>query len=419
MTGYFNWFIGIGIMVDFWLYHCISHRLIRKSPSFKANHLILGIVFATALTLVRFFLRLYLKEALLVDFMFTVANFIGVLIVFKILHRQYLLDTIFLTVVTIAITTSVLLPLIFLRALDINQFFIYVVTQIGAVLIIILICKIVKLYKLYNMIQHKLLPNVLVKQMFLIFCAIILIYSILPNQQNLLHHFLFLSALVVFAIILVPTTMRLYQKSMKEMISIHDLYNSLLSTGIAIENMEDLEAIRSKFKEHCKRFGIDLSSIDFKNNDGQGMNRQIDQFIHLKKEQRTTNIEVISEIGYYNDHKHVDLQQLLQWLGTLLDNAFDASISHPIYVRVVVTSTRISLSVANEYLSDHKRDFEVMFEKGYSTKGEGRGLGLYQLQQTVSEFGGHIACFEEYKETYECYYLTILIELKPKSSAIN
>jgi len=411
MTGYFTWFIGA--MVDFWLYYLISHHLIRKKPSFKINHIILGVFLAILLTVVGIFLSFHFHGGLLWNFMFKVVIFVGMLIVFRVLHGRSLLDSLFLTIVTTAITTSVLLPLIFLRALNVNQSFIYLITQVGATLIVILICKKVKLYKLYDMIQRRLLPNILVKQIFLIFCLILFIYSIIPgHEHNLFYHFLFLSALVLLAAILIPVTMRLYQKSMKEMISIHDLYNSLLSTGIAIESMHDLEAVKSKFKEHCERFGIDLNSINFKHNDIHGVNQQIERFIDLKKEHRKTRSQVISDIGYYKDHHQVELQQLLQWLGTLLDNAFDATIKHPIHSRVVVTSTRVSLSVANEYLGEREQHFDTMFEKGYSTKGEGRGLGLYQLQQTVSELGGHVVCFEEYNEMYDSYYLTILIEFK-------
>jgi len=406
-----TWFIGM--IVEFSLYYLISNRLIRKTPSFKVNHIGLGVLFAASLTLVGFSLRFYLGEALLWDFMFAVVKFIAVFVVFKLMYGRCLLDTLFLAIMTSAIITSVLMPLTFLGTLNINQDLIYFMTHVGAILIIILVCKVVKLYKLYDMIQYKLLPNILVKQIFLIFCSILLIYSIIPNyEHNLFYHFLFLSALVMFAVILVPTTMKFYQKSMKEMISIHDLYNSLLSTGIAIENMDDLDAVKYKFREHCKRFGIDLSITDFKNSDLQCLNQQIEHFISLKKEHRDMNIAIISDIGYYNDYKEVELQQILQWLGTLLDNAFDAAINQPIYVKTVVTNTRISLSVANEYSEERECNFDTMFEKGYSTKGEGRGLGLYQLQQTVTNFGGHVVCFEEHREAYNCNYLTILIEFK-------
>ena len=205
-----------------------------------------------------------------------------------------------------------------------------------------------------------------------------------------------------------------------ELILLHELYNSLLSTGIIIEGMDDVEAVKSIFREHCLRFGVDLNVIDYKNNNMQGINQQIMRFIQLKKAQHEVDIELILDIGYYSDYKKVDLQQLMRWLGTLLDNAFDATEDNPIYIRIVVTSKRVSLSVANEYAGERNQDFNAMFEKGYSTKSEGRGLGLYYLQQTVSELGGCITCFEEYHEAHDCYYLTFLLEfsnncLKSKS----
>ena len=33
---------------------------------------------------------------------------------------------------------------------------------------------------------------------------------------------------------------------------------------------------------------------------------------------------------------------------------------------------------------------EIIFEKGYSTKGEGRGTGLYQVKSMVENLGGKI-----------------------------
>ena len=35
-------------------------------------------------------------------------------------------------------------------------------------------------------------------------------------------------------------------------------------------------------------------------------------------------------------------------------------------------------------------DLEHIFENGYSTKGEGRGTGLYQVKTMVENFGGKI-----------------------------
>ena len=412
MAEYFTWFVSA--MVYFGLCYLISHRLIRNRPKFEVSHVSLGILFALVLTGVGV-LSYDLNENLLWNFIRKIIIFISLLIGFKMLYGRNLLDTFFLTVVTRAITTSGLLPLIFLRVFNINQQLPQFIMQMGVVLLVMLVCEKVQLYKLYDIFQHKLLPNMVAKQIFLIFYVLLFFYSLIAISSygpNLRYHALFLSILVLFIVILIPMMIKLYQMSIKEMVLSHDLYNSLLSIGIVIESMNDLEAVKYKLKEYYGRFGIDLSNGDGKETDQCGINQQIERFIHLKKRHRKTNVEIISDIGYYKDHHGVELQQLLQWLGTLLDNAIEASTKHPIYVRAMVTGARISLSVANEYLGDRMRNFDEMFEKGYSTKGEGRGLGLYQLQQIVSELGGHVTCFEEYKAVYDSYYLTILIEFK-------
>ena len=46
--------------------------------------------------------------------------------------------------------------------------------------------------------------------------------------------------------------------------------------------------------------------------------------------------------------------------------------------------------VIYEVVSKDFRDIEKIFENGFSTKGEGRGTGLYQIKATVENFGGTI-----------------------------
>jgi len=179
--------------------------------------------------------------------------------------------------------------------------------------------------------------------------------------------------------------------------------------------MEDLDEIRTKFKDHAKRLGIDFPNVDSGAPHINPTNQQIEQFISLKQSQHQNKANVITDIGYYNDHQTVDLQQILQWLGTLLDNAFEATIENPIYVRLVVTSSRITLSVANEYLAESSGDLGELFKQGYSTKGEGRGLGLYHLNETVTNLGGTVTCFEEYNDVHESTYLNVCIKFRTSS----
>ena len=55
--------------------------------------------------------------------------------------------------------------------------------------------------------------------------------------------------------------------------------------------------------------------------------------------------------------------------------------SRPDAVLITVEDTGCGIS---------RENMDVIFENGYSTKGEGRGTGLYQVKNTVESFGGKI-----------------------------
>ena len=90
-------------------------------------------------------------------------------------------------------------------------------------------------------------------------------------------------------------------------------------------------------------------------------------------------------------------EMMITVIGNLLDNAFDAMnengdyqaqkelmfgiYSKPGAVLITVDDTGSGIS---------KEDIAHIFENGYSTKGEGRGTGLYQVKSMVENFGGKI-----------------------------
>ncbi len=87
---------------------------------------------------------------------------------------------------------------------------------------------------------------------------------------------------------------------------------------------------------------------------------------------------------------------LITIIGNLIDNAFDAmntddyerpkELIFGIYSRpgeVVITSDDTGIGISDE-------DKERIFENGYSTKGDGRGTGLYQVKTTAERLGGTI-----------------------------
>ena len=81
-------------------------------------------------------------------------------------------------------------------------------------------------------------------------------------------------------------------------------------------------------------------------------------------------------------------------IGNLVDNAIDALQDQPggrIRLEVREDVRGFTFTIANNGAPVPSDMRERIFEPGVSTKGEGRGMGLSIVRQTLSEFGGTIA----------------------------
>ena len=111
------------------------------------------------------------------------------------------------------------------------------------------------------------------------------------------------------------------------------------------------------------------------------------------------NINFVLREGCYYSPADMNLpsEMLITVIGNLLDNAFDAmnessdykkhkELMFGIYSKpgaVLVTVDDTGSGIKNE-------DMELIFKNGFSTKGECRGTGLYQVKAMVENFGGKI-----------------------------
>ena len=111
------------------------------------------------------------------------------------------------------------------------------------------------------------------------------------------------------------------------------------------------------------------------------------------------NVDFVLREGccYSSADMNLPSEMLITVIGNLLDNAFDAMnasrdyrehrelmfgiYSHPGAVLITVDDTGGGIQA---------QDIELIFENGYSTKGEGRGTGLYQVKKMIANFGGKI-----------------------------
>ena len=90
-------------------------------------------------------------------------------------------------------------------------------------------------------------------------------------------------------------------------------------------------------------------------------------------------------------------EALVTVIGNLLDNAFDAMNNNADYMApkelmfgIYSRPGAVLITVDDTGCGIDKQDMDRIFENGYSTKGDGRGTGLYQVKSIVERLGGAV-----------------------------
>lgn len=101
-------------------------------------------------------------------------------------------------------------------------------------------------------------------------------------------------------------------------------------------------------------------------------------------------------------------------IGTLFDNAIEALDSYDgekkIWLAIeLVEKNRISVRIANTFDKLKFSEYNHFFEMGFSTKGEGRGVGLYNVKQLVHKHHGDLNVSSTEKEGWTVFEIQIII----------
>ncbi|MCM1127155.1 MAG: ATP-binding protein, partial [Lachnospiraceae bacterium] len=91
----------------------------------------------------------------------------------------------------------------------------------------------------------------------------------------------------------------------------------------------------------------------------------------------------------------VPCYKIVEILGDLMNNAVEALLAdgerNKLHVSII-ESDRFWIEVRNESPYISYKELGAFWEKGYSQKGEGRGLGLYNVKLICDEYGLEIVC---------------------------
>lgn len=106
-------------------------------------------------------------------------------------------------------------------------------------------------------------------------------------------------------------------------------------------------------------------------------------------------IEVSYQVIVQDLEVGVPCYKIVEILGDLMNNAAEALLAGGGRNRMhvsVIEGGGFWIEVRNESPYISYKELGAFWEKGYSRKGEGRGLGLYNVKQTCDEYGLEIAC---------------------------
>lgn len=194
----------------------------------------------------------------------------------------------------------------------------------------------------------------------------------------------------------------LYYSAYDELITLirerqHDLKNHISVIEGMTFTIDNYENLVVKLREYCnciiEKNAVSKVLLNVEN-------PLIAGFLFCRiQEAETKQIEVKHKINF----KECDIfseYELVEILGILLDNAMEAlensrEVEKEINVLVEQGKDRISISVANISNMLNINEMGKFWEKGVSSKGQERGIGLYKLKRLVNAKNGEIVCSNE------------------------
>ena len=104
---------------------------------------------------------------------------------------------------------------------------------------------------------------------------------------------------------------------------------------------------------------------------------------------------------------------LITILGNLIDNGLDAVQfldEKQINVNLVISNNTFQIEIIDNGNGISEEDTQYIFQKGYSTKGDNRGIGLYLVLASIDELNGHIQLCDVDNKKGACF--KVLLPLK-------
>jgi sensor histidine kinase regulating citrate/malate metabolism len=179
--------------------------------------------------------------------------------------------------------------------------------------------------------------------------------------------------------------------------------NAILNMHYMIDNYDELvkaqsEYIKEMYTEDSRQL-IALLKISDKILAGFLYSKILSAKSYLNIDLEVKSLDIISSISEHS---------LIEIIGTLVDNAFEAANEELPNIKIVLASShnKIIFEISNEAKNLTLEQVSKFFEKGYSTKNDNRaskfenkhGVGLYNARRLSQKYGGDLTVALDYEE---------------------
>lgn len=164
--------------------------------------------------------------------------------------------------------------------------------------------------------------------------------------------------------------------------------NAILNMHLTIDNYEELVAKQSEYiteiaREDDSRKYLPLLKISDKILAGFIYSKIVRAPEYVRTDIRVWNKEIVSGISEHH---------LIEIVGTLIDNAYEACTEEKNQVLIEIDSQndKLIFTIKNQVENIGLGEISHFFEKGFSTKEDGKkhGLGLYNAKMLVNRYHG-------------------------------
>ncbi len=192
--------------------------------------------------------------------------------------------------------------------------------------------------------------------------------------------------------------------------------NAILNMHLTVDNYDELVRTQADYI---------LSVADDKRNGYLPLLRISDKilagFLYTKIVSATKDVDFAIEIGVNHIVSNAMEKDIIEVLGTLIDNALDASDEENRKIKMYLSSygsdtkdtvdDRLIFEIMNEHPPIPMSELTRFFERGYSTKSSkgNRGYGLYNARRIVKEYDGEITLENRTLEgrNYVCFHIEL------------